>query len=110
LYDPVCTCTGTIAANDCVGYSEGTDVNAKEGACAPPTGSFACGNLFCEIGFQYCRRDLSDVAGLPDEYSCKAVPASCGKTPMCSCLANEPCGQSCESSGLAQLTLTCPGG
>jgi hypothetical protein len=108
-YAPVCTCDGTIASNECAGYTAGNDIDA-ENDCPPPTNTFACGNVFCQVGFEYCQRAVSDVGGEPDTYACKPVPDSCGKTPICSCLVNEPCGQWCQSSGLAQLMLTCPGG
>lgn len=108
-YAPVCTCDGTVAPNDCAGYTAGNDI-AANAKCAPPDNTFACGNVFCETGFQYCQRAVSDVGGEPDSYSCKPVPESCGKTPTCACLASEPCGQWCEVAALAELTLTCPGG
>jgi hypothetical protein len=109
LYAPVCTCDGSIASNACAGYTAGNDIDTQN-QCAPPEGMFACGNGFCNVGLEYCQHGVSDVGGEPDTYACMPVPPSCGKTPTCSCLADEPCGQWCNAPELAQLTLTCPGG
>ena len=110
LYAPVCGCDGKEHGNDCSARSSGSDVSAS-GGCASPQGTFACGAAFCMLGSQYCLRAVSDVGGIPDSYECKPLPASCGKTPTCTCLEAEPCGDWCETGAtLGEIMLTCPGG
>ncbi len=109
IYQPVCTCDGTVAGNDCDAYSQGLDVSIL-GGCTPPDGMFACGVGFCDKAMFYCRKTLSDVGGYPDSYECQALPAGCaGGAPTCACLADQPCSDMCaEADG--GVTLTCPGG
>ena len=63
------------------------------GTCTPPPGMFACGQHFCNAATQFCQKDLSDVSGWPDDYSCPELPAACGGTPSCGCITADPCGQ-----------------
>ena len=106
LYAPVCSCDGSVAGNACAAMAGGTDVN-KNGGCTPPMDTFACGDVFCAFGSEYCLRGVSDVGGEPDSYGCKPLPAQCQS---CSCVANGPCGDWCEAAADGSLTLTCPGG
>jgi hypothetical protein len=109
LYAPVCGCDGAVHSNACAGQTTGSDVSAT-GGCAPPGGEFACGPLFCQTGSEYCLRGVSDVGGIPDQYECRPVPPDCGTAPSCACLANEPCGDWCETLAPGAILLTCPGG
>jgi hypothetical protein len=108
-YAPQCTCDGSVADNECSAYLAGSDLSAQ-GACAPPDGMFACGSSFCAKAGYYCLAEISDVSTIPDSFSCKPLPVSCGSAPACGCLANEPCGAECQASASGDLTLTCPGG
>lgn len=109
IYAPVCTCDGTVAANDCDAAASGNDVSIL-GGCTAPDGMFACGIGFCDKSMYYCRKSLSDVGGVPDSYSCEALPAACsGGAPTCDCLAAETCGDMCSEAD-GGFTLTCPGG
>jgi hypothetical protein len=109
VVDPVCGCDGTIYGNTCEAAVAGIDVSTA-GGCEPPEQQFGCGPRFCRGADQYCRRDVSDVAGIPDEYRCVALPASCGAAPSCACLALETCGDSCVADAAGNLSVTCPGG
>ncbi|MBI4704828.1 MAG: hypothetical protein HY744_27305 [Deltaproteobacteria bacterium] len=108
-YEPVCLCDGTVGGNACGGALSGQDLSIT-GGCQPPPGLFGCGPFFCEATAFYCRRLVSDVVGVPDEYSCHALPPACSGAPGCECLAQEPCGELCSADPAGNLTLTCPGG
>jgi hypothetical protein len=108
LEEPVCGCDGTVYPTDCAAQMAGQDV-ADAGGCTPAAGEFACGHLFCTAADDYCRRSVSDVAGIPDDWACIALPGGCGATPDCTCLAGETCGDMCAASGDG-FVLTCPGG
>lgn len=108
LASPVCGCDGALHGNECDANGAGVDVNAA-GGCPLPTGNFACGFRACFELSSYCERGISDVAGEPDTFTCKLLPAGCGTTPTCGCVKDEPCGSFCTANGLA-LTVTCPGG
>lgn len=108
LYFPTCACDGMVYGNSCDAAAAGYDIN--NWGCTAPPGQFACGAHFCNHGLDYCQRQVSDVAGYPDEYQCIALPAACGATATCPCLAAEPCGTNCTTGAPGDLTLTCPGG
>ena len=106
----VCGCDGNVYDGECEANSAGVDVSLL-GGCTAPLDTFPCGFRFCAANTQYCRLQISDVAGFPDEYECIDVPAACGATPDCACLSNESCGDMCEvRPGDGSLLLTCPGG
>lgn len=110
LYAPTCACDGTVYSSPCEAAAAGVDINIK-GTCTPPTGKFACGSMFCEVGISYCERDTSDVGSVPSTYGCKPLPPSCGLPATCACLANVVCGSMCAASvDGAGLVVTCPGG
>ncbi len=104
-----CACDGMVYGSECDVYAAGSDRNAL-GSCTLPAGTFACGYTQCNVFTQYCRRDVSDVVGVPDDYSCLPVPSCPSQFPTCGCLAAEPCGSMCTGDGATGLTLTCPGG
>lgn len=108
LEQPVCGCDGTVYVTDCAAALAGVDVS-NAGSCTPPAGSFACGHLLCDADSQYCRRQVSDVVGIPDDWSCEPLPGGCGANPDCDCLDAEVCGDMCSVTGDG-LRLTCPGG
>ncbi len=72
---------------------------------------FPCGNSYCNPASEYCLQGLD--AGSSSQ--CMALPAGCGATPTCACLANEPCGDWCfpaNSGGYwaeGGLILSCGG-
>lgn len=106
----VCGCDTFVYDGECEAASAGTDVSLL-GGCTPPLDTFVCGYRFCEANTQYCRLQVSDVFGYPDEYECVDIPMACGANPDCACLANENCGDMCEVRPAdGSLLLTCPGG
>lgn len=109
LYMPVCACDGRVYGNSCEANAAGVDVS-RLGGCMAPEGSFACGSGFCALGSEYCQRDVSDVGGVPDGYTCRPLPAACGASPACGCLADVTCGSMCEAVMGGGLRVTCPGG
>ena len=106
---PTCGCDSTVYGSECEAYAFGTDLNSS-GSCQLPAGTFACGYTQCNLFTQYCQRQLSDVVGEPDGYSCRTAPSCPSQFPTCACLASEPCGAACSGQGATGLTLTCPGG
>ena len=109
IYMPVCACDGMVHGNACEAGAAGHDLNAQ-GGCTAPEGMFGCGPMFCVHDVHYCQRQISDVVGIPDGYSCLDLPASCPIPATCPCLSAEPCGDACTVSTPGDLTLTCKGG
>lgn len=105
----VCACDGNVYADPCAAQEAGFDVSYL-GGCTAPTGTFACGYLFCESETEYCEAILSDVPTLPHTYACRPVPGSCPSPPTCTCLAGQPCSDWCTEGAPGDLTLECPGG
>jgi hypothetical protein len=109
VYVPTCACDGQIYGNDCTAASAGHDV-APAGTCPAPAGMFACGSHFCDPKTSYCQQQISDIGGEPTTYACLALPAGCGASPACACLAAEPCSNACTMVNGGGLQLSCPGG
>lgn len=109
LFAPVCGCDGVVHSNECDANAAGVDVDAN-GSCPTPAGQFACGSRTCDTAIEYCERGVSDIGGEPDTFVCKPLPSSCGATPSCGCLTQEPCGSFCDGTPTGGLRLTCPGG
>ncbi len=109
VYAPVCACDGMVYSNACDAAAAGLDVSLL-GACPSPEGMFPCGSGFCVASQQYCQIQLSDVAGIPDTFSCVELPPNC-QVPdaVCACLSDVECGETCMQEDGA-FTLTCPGG
>ena len=108
--DPVseCGCDGMAYTQGCANEA-GTDTNIDAASCMAPAGYFPCGPLLCDSSSFYCRRDVSDVGGIPDSWGCMPLPNGCGDPADCTCLEMENCGFMCEATG-SGFTLTCPGG
>jgi hypothetical protein len=86
----VCGCDGKIYSGSCMANQAGVDV-AGDGGCQAPTGTFACGSIFCSTATDYCYRFVEGFAAPSN--TCKPLPAACtanGATPTCSCLSSEP--------------------
>ena len=98
-----------IYSNECNAQQAGVDITTAD-KCTPPTGTFACGTTYCDKAGTYCAVLVSDVAGVPDDHACRALPAGCGGAATCSCLAGEACGDRCSGTLADGFTLTCPGG
>jgi hypothetical protein len=109
VYIPTCGCDGKIYGNDCTANGAGHDV-APAGTCPAPVGMFACGEHFCDPKTSYCQQQISDVGNQPTTYACLALPAGCGASPSCGCLAAEPCSNACTMVNGGGLQLSCPGG
>lgn len=105
---PTCGCDGQIHGNECDANAVGTDVNNN--GCTPPPGQFSCGAHFCQSNLEYCEREVSDVGGFPDVFTCKPVPAGCGAAPSCACLSGVVCGSACAPTDKGGLKVTCFGG
>jgi hypothetical protein len=98
---PVCDCKANVWPFSCGEFDTAPAERCTE---------FPCGGSKCAIATQYCERQVSDVGGVPDTYTCKPLPASCMGAPSCTCVRSEPCGGSCQGNGPLGLMLTCPGG
>jgi hypothetical protein len=110
IYNPQCGCDDKVYDNACEANAAGVDVNAG-GGCTPPSGQFDCGPGFCTIGAAYCQVDTSDVGNEPTTYGCQPLPASCGDTPSCACLAEVTCGSQCMGTNDGGgFEVFCPGG
>jgi hypothetical protein len=110
IYQPVCACDGNVHGNECDAQLAGVDLNLL-GGCEPPDPQlFSCGAWFCSRAADYCRRSISDVVGMDDDFVCVAQPVGCGNVATCDCLGDEPCGTECAGEPDTGLTVTCPGG
>jgi len=109
IYSPTCACDGKVHSSPCDAAGAGFDIN-DGGGCPAPTGKFACGSTFCEVGVTYCRRSISDIGGEPSSYECAQLPPACGNPATCACLANVPCGSMCEAASGGGFVVTCAGG
>lgn len=106
---PTCGCDGNVYGNECEAAAAGVDIDVT-GSCTPPSDEqFACGAGFCWLGTEYCQWQISDVAGVDDEFQCFPLPTGCSGPPDCSCLVGAPCGNVCEGTAATGLTLTCAG-
>ncbi len=109
VYSPVCACDGSVHPSECDANAAGLDVS-QLGTCKPPQGFFACGPKLCQSGSDYCQHTTSDVGGQPDDFACRPLPPACEAPASCSCLANQPCGQSCKATSDGGFEVLCPGG
>ena len=107
----VCGCDGLSHPSACDAASGGNDVSAS-GACTEPTGTFACGPLFCRIADQICRHtnDLTKLIA-PHDYACleatAACPTGCGCGACGACPSGRSCKEACTTGATGGRMLTC---
>ena len=114
-----CAPEGTYCETECDPCSFCNVLTCTEGTWTrveafppPPEVCFDCspGGLRCLRGSAYCAVQISDVAGIPDDYSCEDVPMDCSPV-TCGCFdAPEFAIATCEDEGMNAVTLTYPGG
>ncbi len=109
FYDPKCGCDGEVYGNECEAHAAGVDVD-ENGMCDAPDGDFSCGPGFCQLGTSYCLLQVSDVGGVPNTWTCEALPNGCGGTATCECLDEVVCGEMCNETPGGGAVVTCPGG
>jgi hypothetical protein len=103
----VCACDGQLYRSACDANAAGQDLS-EAGGCIPPSGTFACGPLFCVHGAEFCLRTIGGAPMfVPGHYQCLALPAACGATPACDCLAGASSCPMCAVSTGGDLTSTC---
>ena len=106
VIDRVCGCNGQIYTSPCVAAGAGHDIDETGTTCKPPDGTFACGPRFCTQGTQYCDAMLGGPARA-GTYTCRQLPAGCGATPTCACLAGVAQCPICQMSAEGDLTTPC---
>ena len=92
----VCGCDGNLYRSPCDANLAHVDV---VNGCETPPGKFRCGTQFCTSGAQYCVRYLF-------AYACADLPAACGTTPTCACIAEPKCN-ACTVSADGIVTVEC---
>ena len=76
-----------------------------------PAPCFDCGSgVRCQVHQEYCSVQHSDVAGLPDEYQCHAVPNGCAEEVTCSCLSTTIAFDECTAADDGELLVEYYGG
>jgi hypothetical protein len=110
VYQPVCGCDGLTHSNECDANAVGIDVDA-EGDCETPEGHFRCGYRFCNLDYEYCQIQYSDIGGYGHSYACmQAVECPEGGI-TCDCLTEEFCFEfGCEDTPDGGVQIGCPGG
>lgn len=113
---PVCACDGKVYGNECTANVAGVDTTPNSN-CVPPTGKFACGETFCSLATEYCTIVNADPSlspstpGASASADCHPLPAACGTTPSCGCLAQVSCTgfrvPQCAGGQATGLAVTC---
>lgn len=115
-----CAPEGSYCASECDPCSFCNVLTCTEGVWVrveafppPPEACFDCspgGSLRCLRGSAYCSVQISDVGGVPDDYSCEDVPMDCSPV-TCDCFGDPELSiATCEDEGMNAVTLTYPGG
>jgi hypothetical protein len=61
----------------------------------------------CPPASNYCQRTIGGPPGAMPHYSCQPLPAACGASPSCACLASVSCGAQCMGTKDSGFTVTC---
>jgi hypothetical protein len=97
---PVCACNGGTYDNECLANADGVDVDV-DGIGSGCADTFACGELTCARGAEYCYvRHPGPVAD--PEYECSPLLCDDG----CDCFPDKG-SCTCESVSDAELTVSC---
>ena len=103
----VCGCDGRIYSNECVAAALGFDLSIN--VCPRVEGFYRCGYRYCETGVEYCRFTIPSVLSEPVINECVPLPAACGGTASCACLAGERCANACEALPDGGARVNCSG-
>jgi hypothetical protein len=101
----VCGCNGVVYDGECEANGA-VDINDL-GTCTPPSGTFACGHLFCMHGAEYCEKMVGGAVTNPGSYACHPLPAGCNGTASCACVtASSQCGN-CTTNASGDVATAC---
>jgi hypothetical protein len=100
----VCSCDGTVDADECAANGRGQDLSA-EAACTTPGFRYRCGGLYCVTGVSFAEFCVKRTSFGEDIYACEnAFDFSCS-TPACT--GCDPHGCACATIPGGAM-LTCP--
>jgi hypothetical protein len=104
---PACGCDGIVYESSGCAEIAGSDLSAG-GGCSAPSGTFACGPLFCVTPGGYCERTAFAGEGCEgsERFGCAFFDPNCAPQD-CSCLPGLTC--EVDASGNPTATKTAPG-
>lgn len=101
VFEPACGCDSVEYENACSAAAAGADVGGLD--CVSDR-SFACGDVECAAGEEYCEEFVPGVPGGSTSYSCPALPGECA-VPSCDCFDGPACD--CEQDEQGDIRVTC---
>jgi hypothetical protein len=104
---PACGCDGQVYESSACAAVGGSDLSAG-GGCSAPSGTFACGPLFCFTPGSYCERTAvgGESCVGAEAFGCAFFDPNCAPQD-CSCLPGLAC--EVDASGNSYVTKTAPG-